>query len=73
MSKYTKLDAAIVHAIENHETQCAGIVARVEAEVLAVAATGPKAKPLSRYVDARLQSLRKVGRIKFSKGHWSIA
>ncbi len=73
MSKYTELDAAIVHAIENHASQCAGIVERVRADALAAAATGPKTKPLSRYVDARLQSLRKAGRIKFANGHWSIA
>ncbi|KMM77043.1 hypothetical protein ACP93_02440 [Xanthomonas sp. NCPPB 1128] len=73
MSKYDHLDDAIIDAIGSGTSTFTSICANVDHEVRVIAADGPKDKPECRYVDARLQALRKQGLIKFAKGHWSIA
>jgi hypothetical protein len=72
MSKYAELDAAIVHAIENHATTFSGLLRTCSSHIEVTDSRG-KAHTDERRLDARLQALRKAGRIKFRKGHWRIA
>lgn len=71
---YAKLDAAIVAAISSGKGQFYQFAyqddVKTESCALEVQHGGPRVKPAWRFVDARLQALRKAGKIVHSKGHW---
>ncbi|KRG47383.1 hypothetical protein ARC20_03380 [Stenotrophomonas panacihumi] len=77
MSLYAELDDAIFQAIANQKGSFTEIFEAVEVaakrtDAASRAAGGSRSKPLSRYVDARLQALRKAGRVQYSQGHWRV-
>lgn len=72
MSKYTELDAAIVLAINGGATTFTGLLRACGSHIEEIDEKG-RSHTNERRLDARLQALRKAGRIKFAKGHWSIA
>jgi len=71
---YTKLDAAIVAAISSGQSQFSRFACqddvKTESCALAVQHGDPRVKPAWRFVDARVQALRKAGKIVHSNGHW---
>ncbi|MGV1119202.1 hypothetical protein [Xanthomonas translucens] len=71
MSKYTELDAAIVHAVQNGATTFSGLRTACS-QHLSFKMIGREYTD-DRLLDRRLQALRKAGRITFAMGHWSIA
>ncbi|AVY67205.1 hypothetical protein [Xanthomonas translucens] len=72
MSKYAELDAAIVLAINGGATKFSGLLHACNSHIEVIDSRG-RAHTDERRLDARLQALRKAGRITFRKGHWSIA
>lgn len=72
-TNYSKLDAAILEQIAARPTTftefCGGHV-RAAADALVLDRTK---KPAWRFIDSRLQALRKAGRIKYARGAWSLA
>lgn len=75
MTDYTKLDAAILALINCRPVTFTDICSNrnVQAQVQPHAAADPK-KPTFRFVDARLQALRKRGLIKYAgKTGWRKA
>ena len=79
---YTVLDAAILDAIafgKSDFTQIQGHCATNDEAARLEAADKTKTrancyirKPANRFIDARLQALRRAGKIVYAKGHWSI-
>lgn len=65
---YTKLDAAILEAIKNERRTADDILkyAWVKHECLDLEAATSLKKPAFRFLDARLQALRKAGKIVFN-------
>lgn len=72
---YTALDAALLARIKQKPANFTELQSGdVQKESIALAKAGPSGKPSLRYVDARLQVLRKAGKITYSgKTGWSIA
>ena len=66
---YTRLDAAILDALAQGPLTFAFFAYRgaveEESKKLEVAHGDPRVKPAWRFVDARLQALRKAGKIRF--------
>lgn len=73
---YTNLDAAIVAAIADGHIQFAQFAyqgdVRAQSHALEVQRGNPRVKPAWRFVDARLQALRKKGRIRHERGDWVL-
>jgi hypothetical protein len=72
MSKYAELDAAIVLAINGGATTFSGLLRTCNSHIEVIDSRG-RANTDDRRLDARLQALRKAGRITFFRGHWRIA
>lgn len=70
-NKYAELDAAIVLAVQNGATTFSGLLTACSEHLCSEISRGPYTD--NRMLDRRLQALRKAGRIKFAKGHWSIS
>ena len=66
---YTHIDAAILHALAQAPLTFASFAysgdVEKESKKLEVAHGDPRVRPAGRFVDARLQALRKAGKIRF--------
>lgn len=71
-SKYTELDAAIVLAIHSGLTTLNRLVHACDEHIKVIDSRGHSYTDEG-LLDRRLQALRKAGRVKFAKGHWSIS
>lgn len=74
MSKYVKVDAAIVAAISSGHREFGDLFSEVETEcsVLQFSHSGRSRFSPARVLDMRLQALRKAGKIRFAHGGRSV-